>query len=34
MEWHTFMRGNILSPLVPLVIMAMSVDWVEGVSGK
>jgi hypothetical protein len=31
MEWHKFMGMNIFSALVPLVIMAMTVDWVGGV---
>ena len=34
MEWHKFMGMNIFSAIVPLVIMAMAVNWVGGVPGK
>ena len=34
MEWHRIMGMSIFSALVPLLIMAMAVDWVGGVPGK
>ena len=34
MEWRKSIGMHIFSALVPLVIMAMAVDWIGGVPGK
>ena len=34
MEWRKSIGMHIFSALVPLLIMAMAVDWIGGVPGK